>query len=120
MIKLIDGLPDNVVGLEAVGEIEASDYTTVLDPAVAAALKNNDSIRLLYVLGDEFDGYSAGAMWQDTKVGVSHWSKWERMAIVTDHGAYADGVKVFGWIIPGEIKVFSVADLEAAKVWAAG
>ena len=42
------------------------------------------------------------------------------MAVVTDDGAYADGVKVFGWIIPGEIKVFSVAELEAAKVWAAG
>lgn len=38
MIRLIDQLPDNVIGFEAVGEVRASDYDTVLDPAVDAAL----------------------------------------------------------------------------------
>ena len=119
MIRLIDGLPDNVIGFEAVGEVTAGDYESVLDPAVDAALADHDKIRLLYILGDEFGGYSAGAMWEDTKVGVGHWSKWEKIALVTDHKAYEDGVKAFAWMMPCEIKVFAAADTAAAKTWVA-
>jgi len=117
VIQLIDGLPGNVVGAKAVGKIESSDYETVLDPAVKSAAANSDNLRFLYLLGEDFDGYSAGAMWQDTKVGLDYWSKWERIAVVTDHGAYGDGVKIFGWMVPGEIKVFPTSDLDAAKAW---
>lgn len=117
MIKLIDGLPDNVIGARAVGKIESSDYDTVLDPAVKAAAAGGDKLRFLYVLGDDFDGYSAGAMWQDTKIGLEHWSKWERIAVVTDNDAYEDGIKIFGWMVPGEIKVFDNEEFEAAKAW---
>jgi hypothetical protein len=117
MIRLIEGLPPNVIGFEAVGEVRAGDYKTVLDPAVDEALATHDKIRFLYVLGDDFDGYSGGAMWEDAKVGVSHLSKWDKIALVTDHTAYADGVKAFGWMVPGEIKIFSVADLDDAKAW---
>ena len=42
-----------------------------------------------------------------------------QIALVTDHTAYAEGVKAFGWMVPGEIKVFSVADLDDAKAWVA-
>ena len=119
LLQLIDGLPDNVIGCEAVGEIRAGDYKSVLDPAVDAALEDHEKVRLLYVLGDDFDGYSGGAMWEDTKIGMSHLSKWEKIAIVTDHKAYQDGIKAFGWMIPGEVKVFAVADLTNAEAWAA-
>lgn len=119
MIRLVDGLPDNVVGFEAVGEVRAGDYDSVFEPAIAAALAKNDKIRVLYVLGDEFDGYSGGAMWEDTKIGVSRLSHWERIAVVTDHGLYSDGIKAFGWMIPGDVRVFGNADIDAAKAWIA-
>jgi SpoIIAA-like len=119
MIRLIDGLPSNVISFEAVGEVGSEDYKTILDPAVEAALAAHDKIRFLYVLGDDFDGYSGGAMWQDTKVAVSHWSRWEKIALVTDHTAYADGVRAFSWLVPGEIRVFATSELDEAKVWVA-
>jgi SpoIIAA-like len=119
MIRLIEGLPANVVGFEAVGELEATDYKAVLDPAIDAALAAHDKIRFLYVLGNEFDGYSGGAMWEDAKVGISHWSKWEKIALVTDHTAYVDGIKAFSWMMPGEVKVFSTANLDEARTWVA-
>ena len=118
MIRLIGDLPDNVIGFEAVGEVRAGDYDSVLDPAIDAALQTHDKIRLIYVLGDDFDGYSGGAMWEDTKVGLAHLSRWEKIAIVTDHSLYKDGVKAFGWMIPGQVKVYAVADLAEAKAWA--
>jgi hypothetical protein len=119
MIKIIEGLPSNVVGFEAVGRVDSADYQDVLDPAVTAALADHDKLRLIYVLGPDFADYSGGAMWEDTKVGVGHWSRWERIAVVTDKTPVKEGMKYFGWMVPGDLKVFSVAELDDAKAWAA-
>jgi SpoIIAA-like len=119
MITLLTDLPDRVVGIEAVGHVESDDYTTVVEPAVKAALEQSDTIRLLYVLGEGFDGYSAAASWEDAKLGIGHWSAWERIAVVTDRGWIRDGVKAFGWMFPGEVKVFATADQAAARDWVA-
>ena len=43
-------------------------------------LSRHDKIRLLYVLGSEFTGYEAEAMWDDTKLGLKTFNSYERMA----------------------------------------
>jgi SpoIIAA-like len=118
MIKLIENLPDNVIGFEAIGNVDAGDYKSTLDPAVAAALKDHDKLRLVYVLGDQFDGYTGGAMWEDTKLGVGHWGAWEKIALVTDKDWVDDAIKFLGWMVPGEIQVYPTAKLDDAKAWA--
>lgn len=118
MIEPIEGLPDGVVGIEAKGEVTGQDYDEVLIPAVERALEGRDKVRLLYVLGEEFDGYSAAAIWDDTKVGMSHLFAWERVAVVTDHAAYRHLVKGFGFMIPAKVRVFALDELEQAKAWA--
>lgn len=117
MINEIADLPQNVVGIEAVGHVSTADYRDVLEPAVEKALQQHDKLRLLYVLGEEFDGYSPGAAWEDTKLGISHWRAWERIAVVTDIEWIRDGVRAFAWMLPGEVKVFSVGDREDARDW---
>ena len=115
--QLIDDLPDNVVGVVAVGEVEDDDYEDVLDPAIEAALARHDKIRLLYVLGSEFTGFDADAMWEDTKLGVKTFNSYERMAIVTDATWVRRSVKAFGWLIPGDVQVFHLDRLADAKAW---
>ena len=118
MIKLMEGLPENVVGFEAVGEVDAGDYKSTLDPAVDAALQSNDKLRLVYMLGDDFESYSGGAMWEDTKLGIGHWGAWEKIALVTDKDWVDDALKFLGWMVPGEIKVYPTDKLDDAKEWA--
>jgi hypothetical protein len=120
MINLVGDLPPNVVGIEAVGHVSAADYGDVLEPAVEKALQQHEKIRLLYVLGEEFDGLSAGAAWQDTKLGISHWSAWERIAVVTDRGLIRDGVKAFAWMLPGEVRVYPLDERADAVAWVSG
>ncbi len=120
MIELLTDLPDNVVGLSASGEVTGDDYENVFIPAVEAALGKHDKIRLLYVLGPEFTGYSGRAMWEDGKVGMGHVTRWERIAVVTDHSWMAHAVNVFGYLIPGQVKSFSVAERAAAIAWVTG
>lgn len=120
MIELLEGLPENVVGVEAVGEVTADDYKSVLIPAAEAALEKHDKVRLLYVLGERFDRVSAGAAWEDTKLGLEHLRGWERMAMVTDVEWVGHTLKAVGWMIPAEIRVFPTAERAAAEAWVRG
>jgi SpoIIAA-like len=72
MLDRIADLPGNVVGIVAKGELTSEDYEKVLIPAVDQALQSNEKIRLLYVLGGEFNGLTAGAVWDDTRVLPHH------------------------------------------------
>ena len=85
MIKIVKNMPAGTIGLEAVGKVTEDDYRDVLVPAVSAALERND-VRLLYILGEDFDSYSPGALWADTKLVAGHREGWKRVAIVSDAG----------------------------------
>ena len=96
MIEIIQGLPSNVVGLRAKGKVHATDYREVLKPAIDEVLKTGAKLRLLYVLGDEFEGYTGGALWEDTKTAVADWKSCDKVAVVTDTRWVIDGIKLVG------------------------
>ena len=119
MIEPLEGLPTGVIGFRAVGTIEASDYRDVLDPAIDAAVAEHDRIDLVFVMGDEFDHYSLGGMLQDAKlVSVPH-DVWGRAAFVTNHEVLAGLATAFGGLVPGEFRVFPLAQQDAAIAWVA-
>ena len=118
MIELIRGLPDTVVGIEAVGEVDAADYKTIAAPEVARALKRHAKIRLIHVLDDRFTGYTAGGAWQDALLGFAHPRSFERIAVVTDSESIRRLVKLAGWSIPGELRMFANRERVEAEAWA--
>jgi SpoIIAA-like len=117
VLERIVDLPDNVLGFKASGELTGDDYRRVLVPAVEEALARQDKLRLLYVLGDEVTGFSAGASWQDTKLGLGHINKWEKVAVVSDKEWLRHSVSIFGYLIPGEIKAYPTAAEGDARAW---
>jgi len=119
MIEMLTGLAENVIGFSAHGTITAEDYERHIVPAVGQALQKSGKLRLLYQLGEDFDGFEAGALWEDAKVGLSHLSAWERIAVVTDVDWLRTATKVFGFAMPGEVRVFSNAEIDGAREWLA-
>lgn len=117
MIEVMTDLPDRVLGLRARGEVSAQDYKTVLVPAIEEKLTKHKKARLLYVLGDDFDGYTGGAAWEDAKVGMKHLTAFERVAVVTDVDWIEKMIKAFGFVMPGEVRVFDDDDLDEARLW---
>jgi hypothetical protein len=117
MIEPVPDLPDNVLGFRAIGRITSEDYETVLIPAVEAKLAENKKVRLLYCLGEDFEGFEAGAMWNDAKVGLRHFTAWERIAIVTDVEWIRVSAKIFGFAMPGHVRVFNNGELNEAIEW---
>jgi hypothetical protein len=120
MIEIVETFPDNVVGLIAKGQVTREDYERVLIPRVEAALKRHDKIRLYYELGSEFSGIDAGAAWEDLKVGVEHFTRWERMAVVTDVDWIRHMLNAFGFVMPGQLRVFPTAKGAEARAWILG
>lgn len=114
MIEMLQDMPEGVLGFEAVGKVEPNDYKEVFEPAI----NGSDNVKLVYVLGGRFDGYTAGAAWEDFKVGFSNLKKWKRIAVVTDTRWIKDGTTAVGWMMPGECKTFSLDDRDEAISWA--
>lgn len=119
MIELIEGREMVSWVLGAVGKVTAEDYESISIPAVETALAIEGKPRMPYVLGSGFEGYDAGAVLDDARMGLHHWSDFERIAVVTDHDMYRTMIKGFGFLLPGQVKVFGVHELDQAKEWIA-
>jgi hypothetical protein len=117
MIETIPDLPERVLGFTAKGTVTADDYESIIVPAVEARFDRQDKVRLLYHLGEDFSGFEAAAMWDDTKVGLKHLTGWERIAVVSDVEWIRAGMKVFGFVMPGHVRVFHNRELAEAKRW---
>jgi SpoIIAA-like len=119
MLVPLANLPAGVIGFEANGEIVESDYRDVLMPAVRGVWERGEDVRIVLVF-PRWQGMSPGAGWQDLKMGFEHLRRWKRIALVTDLDWMITVTSLFGWITPGELKRFPLADRDAAIAWAAG
>jgi len=117
MITAYDDVPDKVAAFRASGEVTAQDYETTLIPAVEDKLGRHKKISLLYHLGPDFGGFTAGAMWDDTRVGFGHLAAWDRIAMVSDVSWIRNMVHALGFVVPGTIRVFGNNQLAEAKRW---
>ena len=117
MLEPIQSSADNVVAIRATGTVTGDDYENMLIPLIEQKLDQHDKIRLLYHLGPEFAGYDAGAMWDDTKIGLEHLTHFEKIAVVTDVDWVIRLVKAAGFLIPGEVRCFANSELAAAQTW---
>lgn len=119
MLTLIDGLPPDVLGVEATGVVTHEDYRKVLIPAAEAKLTRGP-VRMLYLAGAAFSGYELDAMWDDAAFGLKHWRDFVRIAVVTEKTWLRAAVTMFSPFFPGHIRLFDLSGLDAAKAWIVG
>ena len=116
-IEPIAELPDNVIGFEAKGEVTKDDYVQRLIPALEAAPEGpKGSVPLRIGLG--FHRLLEQRDVEDKrKFGMEHLTKWERVAVVSDHEWIRHAVNVLGYLIPGEVKAFRLGERSDATAW---
>jgi hypothetical protein len=119
MITELKDMPGAVLGFSLEGTVSAEDYHDVLIPAIKQALEGGHKLRLLMFAGPKFEGYAAGAMWDDAAFGLKHFFDFTKIAFVTDNETYAAMVRTAGFLMPAMVNVFAVSDLDAAKAWLA-
>jgi len=113
MIQVVEGLPDNIVGIVAKGRLTNDDWNTVLKPLFETSLKRHKKVRLYYEIG----GRCPGAAWGNLRLGIENVPQWERVAIVTDVNWLRDTINALRFLMQAEIRVFSMSDVCQGRAW---
>lgn len=112
-------LPQHVLGVRAVGTVTKDDYEQTLVPALEKAARENGEINLLMLFETEVGNFTYAAWMEDAKLSLKHFSKWNKIAIVTDQTVIEKASHFLSFVSPAEAKGFRVSDIEIAKAWVA-
>lgn len=111
--------PPHVTGVRAVGKVDKDEYESILLPALEKAIKQYGKLNYIMVLETSLANFSAGAMLEDIKAGLKHYTKWNKIAIVTDQKPIEIITDFVSILIPGEARGFPLSSVELAKAWVA-
>lgn len=117
MIIVTPVTPQGILEVQLTGTLTADDYADTLTPAMDEAAATHDHLRVLIRMGPDFSGFTAKAAWADAKLGMRHWSGFERIAVVTDADWIENMVQVLGFAMPGAVETFELDELDDARRW---
>ena len=122
MIELLPDMPEGVIGIRASGRLRGDELRD-FKPTIEELLKTGE-IRIVEVIASDYEGFGPGGLIEDLKLGfgtvLPHHSAFKRIAIVSDKDWVAHVLHALAWMIPGDLAVFGLDELERAKEWAAG
>jgi hypothetical protein len=121
MIEVLADMPAAVTGIRVSGRLSGEDlraFRPTMEELVDA-----DEIRIVEVIAPDYEGFGPGGLIEDLKLGLGavlhHRSAFRRIAVVSDEDWIAHALHAFAWMIPGEMALFRLDQLEEAKSWAA-
>ena len=115
--QIEQGASDDILHVSAVGKITAEDYEKLLLPILEKIRSEGKKLRLLLIFGQDFDGYTAGAAWEDAKLGLRYMRVIERCAVVSDIKWIKNLTHFFGSLIPCTVTTYGSNGLSEAKEW---
>ncbi|HTX93938.1 MAG TPA: STAS/SEC14 domain-containing protein [Mycobacterium sp.] len=122
MIELLGDMPDGVTGIRVSGRLRGDELRD-FKPTVEGLLKTGE-IRIVEVIASDYEGFGPGGFVEDLKLGLGtvlpHRSVFKRIAVVSDKDWVAHVLHALAWMVPGELAVFKLDELDRAKKWAAG
>ena len=123
MIQVLADMPEGVTGIEVSGRVSGDDLKA-FQPTMDGLLKAGGDIRIVEVIDSDYEGFGRGGLVEDLKLGLgtlfSRHSSFKRVAVVSDKEWVVHTIHLVGWLVPGEVAVFGLDELDAAKQWAAG
>lgn len=89
MLTPMPDLPPFVFGITAIDTVTSKDIELVLLPELQNLVDNYNKIYYILVLDTEIKNFTAGSWFQDMKAGLKHFTKWKKIAVVTDEALVA-------------------------------
>jgi hypothetical protein len=120
MIEILQGYPDEVLAVSGAGRITADECRKVLAPEAEARIARHGSVRTLMVLGPRFQTFASSAVWSDVLSGLSSWSRFGRVALVTDVEWVRASARLFMPFFHRPLRIFGTADMKIANAWIRG
>src|SRR5271166_1836753 len=115
MIATIETGSPKVVGLKLSGKLHDEDYRRFV-PMIESILTAEGKVRL-FVQFEEFQGRDMHAAWDDFKFGLSHYSDFERIAMVGDRRWEKWMASVCKPFTKAKLKYFDRSEVDAAWTW---
>lgn len=119
MLEHITYLPLHVLGIHAVGDLTNQDYEDALLPLLDEHVKQNGRINFLLVLETDIIDFDAGAWCGNVNLGLKYFSKWNKVAVVTDLDDAREFSHLFKYILPGKFEGYTLDRLDEAVKWIA-
>ena len=114
-IKLDEEAAGKIVTLTFKGKLSKDDYELFV-PQLEGLMKPTEKIRLLVELRD-FQGWTVGALWEDTKFAAKHFNDIVRLAIVGDK-QWEKGIALFAKpFTAASVRYFDVNQMDEAQKW---
>jgi SpoIIAA-like len=122
MIEVLSDMPQGVTGFRVSGRLRGEDLRAFA-PHMSELLKGGE-IRIVEVVGSDYEGFGPGGLSEDLKLGLGalfkHHANFKRIAVVSDKEWVGHTLHALAWMVPGELAFFGLDELESAKEWAAG
>ncbi|MGR5236061.1 STAS/SEC14 domain-containing protein [Vibrio alfacsensis] len=106
---------DVFVSIKAIGKLTHADYERLV-PMLDSVLERitEPKVKVLFDATD-FQGWELRAAWDDLKLGISHGSAFDKVALVGSHKWQDAAAKVSNWFLSGEVRSFH--DQDEALHW---
>ena len=120
MVTVIETGDPATLAFAISGRLTRADYQDVLLPPVQGKIERGEPLRMLAVI-DDFRGLEAGGLLQElmaaAKLGSGQRASQARFAVVSDADWVRRAVRLSGWLVPGEVRVFAPAERAGAQAW---
>jgi hypothetical protein len=117
-------MPAGAIGFQITDELTDADYKEVLSPALRAAAAAGD-VRLLLTAAKGFDLGTLKARFEDLRndpeLDLGHSKDWKRVAVAADANfIYRAAFPALSKLVPVEVKLFGIDEVDQAKAWVLG
>jgi len=114
-IQITEEQEGRIVTVMLTGKLVKEDYETFV-PEIERLVKQHGKIRMLVEFRD-FHGWTAGALWEDTKFAARYFNDIERLAIVGE-AKWEKGMAVFCKpFTRAKVRYYDVAKEDEARSW---
>jgi hypothetical protein len=97
------------------GKLTKQDYQ-LLVPEIERLIQQHGKLRILFHMHD-FEGWSAGALWEDIKFDARHFRDIERLALVGE-SKWQEGMAVFCKpFTTAKVRYFDRSEVAEARQW---
>jgi hypothetical protein len=117
MVELLEGFPDHVAAYRAAGKVTSDEYKRIVMRRVDEVAERYGKINFLVKLETDIENYDLPAIANYVKISFEHFSKWNRMAIVSDERWVRFAYNTLSPLVPGVIKGFTLDEYETARKW---
>jgi SpoIIAA-like len=117
MIQILADFPDDVLAISGVGKVSADDFRMVVIPALKDMRTRHERVSLYYELGPGFCGMTLGAAWEDTKIDLTNWRVWRRIALVSDAPWIINFIRQIVQLFHRRVRFFRNDQAESARAW---